>query len=321
VISEHLLARARAALVALRRPVRGMAASPGWSPLADLQLFRRVPLWTARQHADYTAGARPGTPLVAPDADWIRIARRDLQRLQRHGVLGRLQGARTGGGGSEEDTYFRTRLGALVLDLAAGDAPGTLPTRRWVRDAGHAGAGGLVTHREAAFVDPHELAIYAIARHCRLADADFWQVERPLPYRIPYGGGAMRLIPDLAVQFRRGWCCLEVEGTHQREHIEEKHAKYDALARWLRRLDPPHVLAVAVIFTDVEHRRRLQLFHENAYAAGQGGYVCGWLDRPTILAAHRSPDFWRSMVQADHAALRRRQRDYLDGQRGRYDDE
>lgn len=321
MISERLLAQARAALDAVRRPVRGMAAATRYRPLDDLELFRRVPLWTVLDVATYQAQAMPpGSPLVPPDDGRIRRSRDALQRLQCHGVIGRIGGPRLGGGGSIPDTYFRTKLGAAVLDLAAGDAPGTLPSRHWVLDAGSVGAKGLVTHRKAAFVDPHELAIYEIARHCRLADAANWQVEWPLPYRIPYGGGEMSLIPDLAMQGKNGWCCLEIEGTHQHDHIEKKHRKYDALARWLRQLDPPQILFVGVIFVDVAHRRRLQLLHENAYAAGKGAYVCGWLDRPTILATHQSPDFWRELTRANHAVLGQRQRQYLDGQRARYDD-
>lgn len=313
MVPEKLLAQARATLVALRRPVRGMAAVADYRPIDDLMLFARVPLWTARDLAAYRDDA--------PSARLIRRNRDDLRRLQRHGVVGRIQGARTGGGGSAEAVYFRTRLGALVLDLAAGDAPGTLPTRRWVLDAGRAGTDGLVTHRAAAFVDPHELAIYELARHCGLADADGWQLQRRLPYAIPYHRGTTELIPDLAWAAANGWCCLEVEGTHQSEHIGQKHAKCDALGQLLARLDPPQILVVVVIFVDMAHRRRLQLLHENAYAAGGGWYRCGWLDRPALLAEPQSPEFWRRMAKADYQALRQRQRDYLDAQRGRYSDE
>lgn len=313
MVPEKLLAQARATLVALRGPVRGMAAAASYRPIDDLMLFARVPRWTARDLATYRDDN--------PSARLIRGNRDDLQRLQRHGVIGRIQGARTGGGGSAEQVYFRTRLGALVLDLAAGDAPGTLPTRRWVLDAGRVGADGLVTHREAAFVDPHELAIYELARHCGLADAGGWQLERRLPYAIPYHRGTTQVIPDLAWAGANGWCCLEVEGTHQSEHIQQKHAKYDALGQLLAQLDPPQILYVGVIFVDTAHRRRLQLLHENAYAAGGGWYGCGWLDLPALLARHQSPAFWRAMAVADYQALRQRQRDYLDAQRGRYSDE
>lgn len=297
---------------ALSAPLRGVSANDKPTrPIDDLLVFATCDRMTVAQFAEYWGCAQ-------------QTARRALQRLQRHGVIGCLARAIHGRAAKgkpavlRRDLFFRTDLGGRVIAYHRG--PGATAQRgaRIVLDSAAVPKGGdarngLGKHRAAttAARDPHRQAIFDLALHQGwLHDHDCYVQER-LPYTIVVGGQTTIIIPDIAWIQERTWRCIEIEGTEQKTRIQDHHVRYDTLARDLQREEPALRVMLVVVFTSQAFADRWLYLHEDSYARKRRPlYTFSWTVIDRALATTSEQAFWRQLTTVDHAAVRARQRRY-----------
>ncbi len=208
-------------------------------PLEPFLCFARFPKWTAACYAAHWG--------ISEDT-----AGRDLQDLQRAGVVACLQGRGRGAGGREPDLWFLTRLGARVLTRHLGSrspikapkavADGDMPIRT---------AGGIPKYRVPAkpAQNAHDLNCLRLGvAFGWLHDDSGWDVRKALTYPDDEGWECT-LVPDFAHRWETRleerqaafmgygtvdhlWC-VEVEGTDEGAHVRQKRRGYAGLARSL----------------------------------------------------------------------------------------
>ena len=238
------------------------------------------------------------------------LARRRLQHLQRLGLLDCLAGCslttqRDGLAGRPGDLFYLSPLGARVLIRHLRLGPNALKAPDLALDRGRAVAGGLVKHRRARrrAWNAHLFACQRLAvRHAWIDDGD-WHFMRQLPLAIPLREREVGRIPDAWVWRDRVLFAIEVEGTEQRDHIREKHARYAALARLLGRQEKS--VQLTIVFTGAAFRRRMLPYHERTYARGEAGYEFGWIDYEAALAAAPGK-LWDEREFVERQAVRER---------------
>jgi hypothetical protein len=297
---------------ALSAPLRGVSTKDTPTlPIDDLLVFANLDRMTVAQFAEYWACNQ-------------QMARRALQRLQRHGVVGCLARAVHGRAARgkpavlRRDLFFRTNLGGRVIAYHHG--PGATAPRgaRIVLDSavvpkGGNASHGLAKHRAAmtAARDPHRQAIFDLAlRHGWLHDRECFLQER-LPYTLEVQGQVTVIIPDIAWLQGQIWRCIEIEGTEQRVRIQDHHARYAALARDLQRDDPALQVMLVVVFASQAFADRWLYLHEDSYARHlRPWYAFSWTVLDRALTASSEQEFWRLLIPVDHAAVRARQRRY-----------
>lgn len=305
---ERVRAAHEAILAAVREP--GQA-----QPLDDLLCFYQFDRWTvsrfaARWHDPATLSLREALSAEA-------MARRDLQRLQRLGAVDCLAGsslpraARQGVTGRPGDLFYLNALGARILARELGLGSNAIKPPRIALDRGRPAAGGLVKHRRASRTawDPHLFACQDLALRHRWLERGDWRFMRRLPLTFWLDNREAWLIPDACLLDGDTLFAVEVEGTEQREHIKEKHAKYAALAHALAR-DRGLRLQLTVVFVSAGFRRQALRQHEVAFARRAGGYGFAWLDLEAALTAEPGGGFWAARQFVDRAAIRERQWKY-----------
>jgi hypothetical protein len=300
--------RVRAAHEAVLTPTHPEGCA---QPLDDLCCFYQFDRWTVRDFAARWCEC-DGRPRRAPRTEEA-MARRRLQHLLRLGLVNCLAGRalaaqRADLAGRPGDLYFLSPLGARVLLHHLRIAPNALRAPDLALDGGRAAGDGLAKHRRArsGAWDAHRIACQRLTiRHAWLDDPD-WHFARRLPLAIPLGEREAALIPDAWAWEDGVLFAIDLEGTAQREHVREKHAKYAALARALA---PAREVQLTVVFASAAFRRRMLPYHELTYARGDGGYAFGWIDYEAALAAAPG-DFWGARQFVDRQAVRERLRAY-----------
>ncbi|HEX5504902.1 MAG TPA: hypothetical protein VFW96_19950 [Thermomicrobiales bacterium] len=296
--------------------------------LRDLLCFQRLKKWTVPCFARYWDTSED-------------TARRALHALVHASVVACLQGRVRGRGGSERDIFFLTHLGARVLTRHLGGAT-SIEAPIVARDAAVATAGGLLKHKVPAKPgqDKHDVDCLRLATHHRWLHhaqaAPPWHLRESLAYPGS-GGREQRLIPDftrhtaeeLEPDFARfmGYArvqylsCLEVEGTTAPAHVWEKHTRYGAFSRALRReqgLACNLHLTIVFTFPTQGHGaaagratlKRMVRCHERAYGQQEDSwYGLSWttLDRALALA----PAVWLGEVETevDYYKMREREKE------------
>lgn len=261
----------------------------------DLYCFYQFDRWTVGAFAERWRGQGEGIPRAARTAE--AAARRRLQHLQRLGLISCLAGQslcaqRDDLAGRPGDLFFLAPLGARVLTLHLGLAPGALKAPELALDRGRSVPGGLIKHRRARRLtwNAHLLACQRLAVRHRWLDDAAWRFIRRLPFMFTVADRGSTLIPDAWVWRGDTLFAVEVEGTQQREHIREKHAKYAALAAALGTVGKE--VQLTMVFASVAFRRRTLAYHEQTYARNDGDYDFGWIDYEVALAAAPGT-FWR----------------------------
>lgn len=299
----------RAAYEAILATVR----DPGQAqPIDDLLCFYHFDRWTVSRFAARWHDPATLSPREARSAE--AMTRRDLQRL---GAVDCLAGsslpraARQGVIGCPGDLFYLNALGARILVRELGLGSNAIKPPRIALDRGRPAEGGLVKHRRASRTawDPHLFACQDLAlRHGWLEWGD-WRFMRQLPCTFWLDNRKTWLIPDAWLLDGETLFAVEVEGTEQREHIKEKHAKYAALAHALACDGGPR-LQLTVVFVSAGFRRQALQQHEVAFARRAGGYGFAWLDLEAALAAEPGGGFWTARQFVDRAAIRERQWKY-----------
>ncbi len=214
--------RVRAAHAAVLAPIRPGVHTPP-RPIDNLLCFYQFDRWTVRALADRwwdTAGVSPRQRQTAE-----AMQRRDLQRLQRIGVIDCLEGkSRTSrapddGTGREGDLFYLNALGAQVLIRHLGLGHNAIKAPRVALDRGRAGPNGLVKHGRASATawDAHLFACQRLAVYHKWLDGPDWHFMRALPYTFALRGREQEretwLIPDAWVWDDTRLFAIEVEGT------------------------------------------------------------------------------------------------------------
>ncbi len=298
--------RVRLAHAALLRPAHPEGHA---QPVHHLYCFYQFDRWTVRDFAARWRG-RDGWPLRAPRTEEAH-ARRRLQYLQRLGLLdclaGRLAAQRDDLAGRPGDLFSLSPLGARVLIRHLDLGPNAIKAPDLALDR-RPGGGGTVKRRQARRMawDDHRIACQRLAiRHGWLDDAR-WRFARQLPFAIPFDTRETILIPDAWAWGEDLLFAIELEGTPQRDHIREKHARYAALARLLA---PGKAVQLTVVFANATFRRRVLPYHELTHARGDGGYEFAWLDYEQAIAAAPG-DFWQARTFVERPEVRERLREY-----------
>ena len=185
-----------------------------------LELLATEPLLATRHVCALLFTA--GTPLSA-----VRICRRTLRELHRHGLLHRERpAAAKPGGGSEDALWALSAAGQRLLALRAGEAP------RRPRRPDERGTSGR----------RHQLALadlrVALTRACRAGDLEFtWQPEPACWWRFRSDQGEELLKPDAYVevahseQRRIAWVELDMGTQSVPGAIQTKVRRYCRAAR------------------------------------------------------------------------------------------
>ena len=281
-------------------------------PLTDLCCFYQFDRWTVQGFAERWRGRearQPGRPRTEE-----ALARRRLQHLQRLGLLDCLAGCslaaqRDGLAGRPGDLFYLSPLGARVLIRHLRLGPNALKAPELALDRGRPAAGRLVKRRRARRLpwNAHLFACQRLAVRHRWIDDGDWRFMRQLPLAIPLREREVGLIPDAWVWRDQVLFAVEVEGTEQRDHIREKHARYAALARTLGYRGK--AVQLTVVFASAACRRRMLPYHEMTYARGEGGYEFGWTDYEAALVAAPG-DLWAGREFVERQAVRERLRAY-----------
>ena len=305
ITPEHV----RATHAALLDPTRHRGQA---RPIDDLLCFYQFDRWTVRGFAERQ---EPRDELSM--REWRSaeaLARRRLQRLQRLGLLNCLAGRsltaqRADLLGRPGDLFSLSALGARVLTRHLKLGANALKAPDLALDRGRRAPGGLVKQHRArkGAWDPHLFACQRLAVRHEWVDDPAWRFMRQLPYALPLGEREVALIPDAWMWGGDRLFAVELEGTEQRDHIREKHAKYAALAGLLDRQG--RALQLTIVFASAAFRRRVLHYHETTYARRAGGYAFAWLDYETALAAPPG-ELWGARQFVDRQEVRERQRDY-----------
>ena len=298
------------------RAARATLCDDGYGGLAmdDLLCFARLKKWTVADFAAYWD--------IGPDR-----ARRDLQHLQRIGVVACLQGRVRGTGGREPDLYFLTNLGARVLTGHLALPPNSAIQAPTVAlDAGEMTAGGLRKYKQPAkpAQDAHDLACLRLAVHldwlhgANTDNAD-WRIRETIRYDAGYDQAEGWIVPDFARWRANGLWCVEVEGTTESAHIAGKHRRFAALTRALaRRRGHDFRVWLTIVFSSDAVRQQVLGRHERAFAQQPWGYGLDWAVIDDVLAADPRQGLDPVCRAVDHQRIRERERTRLERLADRY---
>ncbi len=290
-LSPRLVREPHESLLCLRGDVRAVEL---------LASFARLKKWTSPCYSRYWHTSED-------------TALRDLQYLQRLGVLGCLQGRIHGRGGREPDIYFLTRLGAGVLTRHLGLGPDSYIQAPTVAlDEGEVTKGGLLKHKVAAKPgqDAHDLARLRLAVRYGWLDREGWETRSAIRYRTGRDAPAL-LVPDFCHRSEEELWCVEVEGTTKPEHIRTKHARHRAMSSYRRRLKgSSYRVYLTVVFTSTEVRRQVLRLHMRAFAAGELRYGLDWAELEEALAVGPAGGLDEVCTAVDYRELRERRREY-----------
>lgn len=244
----------------------------GW-PLERLLIFAALAKWTIECYAEYWE--------VSEDIAW-----RDLRFLHRRQVISCMQGAGRGSGGREPDIYFLSPFGALVL----GRHPGSEGKRKVIapevaEDEGEITSGGLIKFKvpRKPAQDRHDIDCLRLGVRLGWLDATHWSARESIFYHKDDGTRTW-LTPDWLRRGENRLWCVEVEGTRETKHIGDKHRRYQAMAKWMRRQTQIGI-HLTVVFRDVGKATQHELLQSHQRIWSRAGYQYGlsWADFDTVL--------------------------------------